>query len=207
MRRSDTGILKIKRKKFGDEVLVMYMYDGEVIYAYSPFSGEPIGVRNVKDFLSKIVKNYKWDLTQEFTEMDEEELAAILNVPGIRHDKVSKELAHWMNDTIDGLKGVLSYGIFDAEGFLISGYNLDPSISKDFAKTYAEIKDNLKQLNLDNIAYVLTKHRDRVFSLFLPIKDQFHFFFLFKEDELSVGYVVSSFVYEVIDYLERNLSA
>jgi len=205
MKRPETGILKIKRKKFGDEVLVLYMYDGEVIYAYSPFSGEAIGVKNVKDFLNDIIKSYKWDLTHEFTVMSEKELASILKVPGIRYDGISRKIAGRLKELLEDIKGVWSYGVFDNKGYLIAGYNVNPSTLRNFALTYSDAKDRLQKLDIKGIKFFLTKHSEGVFSVFLPIKDEYFFFFFFEEDHVSMGYVVSSLVHEIREHLEEVL--
>ncbi len=205
MKRPETGILKIKRKKFGDEILVMYMYDGEVIYAYSPFSGEAIGVKNVKDFLNNIVRSYKWDLTHEFTVMSENELASILKVPGIRYDSVSRKITGRMKELLDGIQGVWSYGVFDDRGYLIAGYNLNPAALKDFVDTYSAARSGLEKFDIRNIKFFLTKHAGGFFSTFLPIKEEYFFFFLFEENYVSMGYVVSSLIHEVRKHLEEVL--
>ncbi len=207
MKRPETGILRIKRKKFGDEVLVIYMYDGEVVYAYSPFSGEAVGVKNVMDFLNDIVKSYRWDLTHEFTVMSESELASVLKVPGIRYDGVSRKISGRLKDLLDGIRGVWSYGVFDSKGYLITGYNLNPATLKDFARAYENIRKMLNKLNVRNVNFFLTKHSDNVFSLFLPINDEYFFFFIFEESHISMGYVVSSLVHEIKAHLEKVLIA
>ncbi len=207
MKQPDTGILRIKRKKFGDEVLVLYMYDGEVVYAYSPFSGEAVGIGNVMDFLNDIVKSYKWDLTHEFTEMSEKELASVLNVPGIRYDSISKKISGRLKELLEGIRGIWSYGVFDSRGFLITGYNLNPAVLKDFSRTYESAVRMLKRLDVQNVNFFLMKHSDNVFSLFLPINGKYFFFFIFEESHISMGYVVSSLVHEIRDHLEKILVA
>ncbi len=207
MKRPETGILRIKRKKFGDEVLVLYMYDGEVVYAYSPFSGEAVRVKNVMDFLNDIVKSYRWDLTHEFTVMSESELAAVLKVPGIRYDGISKKISGRLKELLDGIRGVWSYGVFDRKGYLITGYNLNPSTLREFSMAYENIKKMLRKLDVNNVNFFLTKHSDRVFSLFLPINDEYFFFFIFEESHISMGYVVSSLVHEIKEHLEKVLVA
>ncbi len=190
-----TGILKIKRKKFQDEVLVLYLYNGNVVYAYSPFSGET--VMDIRAFLSGVIKSYKWDLEREFVEMSDEEIIEILKIPGIRNDSISREITLKLQEILEGHKGILSYAVFDNSGFLVSGYNFDPSYVPRFVKTYSEVINNLKSANIEFVEFFLTRHESERISLFFPLKGGYLFFFMFDSSILHMGYVVSSLINEI----------
>ncbi len=198
-----TGILKIKRKKFHDEILVLYMYNGNVVYAYSPFSGET--VMDIQEFLSGVIKSYRWDLEREFVEMSDEEIISILKVPGIRNDSVSRAITLKLQEILEGHKGILSYAVFDHGGFLVSGYNFDPLYVPRFVKTYSEIIKNLKSTDLDSVEFFLTRHEMERISLFFPLKGKYLFFFMFDSNILHIGYVVSSLINEIKSELKELL--
>lgn len=196
----ETGILKIKRKKFGDEVLVLYMYRGNVVYAYSPFYGET--VKDIHQFLSGVVKSYKWDLIREFVELSDEEIISMLKVPGIRNDEEAVSITRKLRDILDEQKGIISYAVFDDKGFLISGYNFDPMHVPRFVRTSEDIVKRLRDVGMEHLEFILTRHDSDYISIFFPMKGGYLFFFLFDSKVLYIGYVISSLINEIKSELE-----
>ncbi len=195
-KESKTGIMIVKRRKFGDPVLTVHFLQGIPVHAYSFLMHEVGNSKNFKRFLDKvfkcIVKN-RWEVDVEFLRKD--------HLFG-EYDELRKLFGRFVEEMGSGLVASSIWNKHTSATIL--GYSPDGNDLSIFNEVSKHIEEALAKVKLPSVnRFYMIEVKDNMVVFIVHLNDEWIQGMLLDTSKIQIGLVMNYIVPKMIEEFNR----